>query len=624
MSLSPNGKYIVARMRYDDRVAAIFVERETGKIIGGLKPTLGSEIHRIIWVNNEQVTYQIAERVSYLDAPIPTGEIFTASYTGQGAKLLAGYRAGDLTTGTFIKGRQYDKSTFRMLHSLPDDSNRILVVEYPWTLEGNTWYDTRKRFPIVSRLDVRSGKKTRSETLPFRDPQLLVDANGVLTFAIWEDEAGDEQVSFRESAESDWEVLKGDGISIGSGFVALKIDNLGEKAYFMGAFGEAGYRTIFELDIQSKVLAPMFTDLDADISDWEFDPDTGRVVAGVSFKKKARYHFANTDSSFLKAYKRLSRAFKGQNISVVSRTHDNSHYLIRVTSDVNPGEYYAFNRTNNKADFVWANSSWIDPREMLPMLSEAIEVSDGVEVPVRLTLPEQSENAPVVLVVHGGPHGVSDHWGFDPEVQLLANRGYAVIQVNFRGSDGFGANFARAGYGEWGGKIIDDIYQASGEIINKYKLNRKSVCSYGASFGGYASLMLAARYPDFLKCAVGYVGIYDLNLMYTSGDIPIRWGGVSYLEMVLGRDAKQLAEYSPINYAKDIKAQVMLIHGAKDNRAPLEHAEAMKEALENVGNKPEWLIYGRSGHGVRNLDDRRELYTEMLNFFQKNLVVSES
>lgn len=623
MHLSPSGKYIAARMRHDNRIIAVFIERETGDIIGGLRPGVGDEIHSLVWVDDERVAYQLAERPHYLDDAVPTGEIYTASYKGDGVKALVGYRVGDDTTSTRIKGREFDHATFELLSALPEDQNRILVVEYPWTKEGNYWYDTRQRLPILSQMDVRSGKKYQSETLPFRDPQLLVDASGVVKFAIWDNEAGERRMSYRESAKHEWQEMPIDELRISKesnrSHINSRINNKGDTVYLSGEFGEHGYRTIYEMDLASRSFRPMFTDLDADIVDWQYDPETGDVVAGVSYRDKARYHFADSDSVFLKSYRGLTRAFKGQNVSVVSRTKDNSHILVQVSSDVNPGEYYYYNRQTNKADFVWANWSWIDPQDLQPMITDTTVSADGMEIPIRLTLPAQPTGAPTVVLLHGGPHGVMDTWIFDPEVQLLANRGYAVLQVNFRGSGGFGAAFERAGYREWGGKMIDDIFHATRSVMTKYQLDSKKVCAFGASFGGYASLMLAAKYPESIRCAVGYVGIYDLNLMYESGDIPLRWGGVNYLETVLGTDADLLSEFSPIAHAKKIKANVMLIHGEKDQRAPVEHAEAMKKALERSGSKPSWHIYDRSGHGVVGIDDRRELYTKVLAFFNANL-----
>lgn len=619
MSLSPSGKYIVARVRVNDRVVAVFLERGNGKLIGALKPTKGSEIHKVSWLSDEKVTFQYAEKAHHLDRPIPTGEIYVADFDGSNPKLLAGYRAGDAISDSRIKGREDDPSTFELLDVLMDDEHRILVVEHPWSIKGLYWYDLRQRLPIVSELDIRTGKKRKSETLPFKDPQLLTTQAGELRFAVWEDEQGAQRVAYRNAGESDWfnlsEPLQQ---QLPKRLYPIRFNNAGTKVYLMGPYGEQGYRTIYELNLKTAEIFPLFTDIDADIGNWEIDPITGEIIVGVTFRERAKYHYVEGQSPALTSHKRLAKAFAGQNISITSWTRDNSHLLIRVNSDINPGEYYYYEPATNKADFLSANLSWIDPRDMRPMEVDEVIARDGLKIPVRITLPEQAKGAPLILLIHGGPHGIRDNWEFSEEAQLLANRGFAVLQVNYRGSGGFGERFATAGYRQWGNNIINDLYDSTSWAVQHYGFNPEKICAFGGSFGAYASMMLAAKYPELLQCAVGYVGIYDLNLMFTEGDIPMRWGGINYLNRVLGRDGNLLAAFSPVNHAEKIKAKVLLIHGEKDRRAPIEHAEAMRDSLKRAGNTPDWLVYDRSGHGVVGLDDRRELYSNLLSFLAKH------
>jgi dipeptidyl aminopeptidase/acylaminoacyl peptidase len=193
----------------------------------------------------------------------------------------------------------------------------------------------------------------------------------------------------------------------------------------------------------------------------------------------------------------------------------------------------------------------------------------------------------MVVMPHGGPHGIRDVWEFDPEVQLLANRGYAVLQVNFRGSGGYGMDFGRAGYGEWGAKMQDDLTDATRWAIEQKIAPADRVCIYGASYGGFAALMGAAREPDLYRCAIGYAGVYDLELMRQAGDIPDSRGGRVYLDLVLGTDAAKLRAQSPVNNAQNIKTPVLLIHGKVDGRADYEHAKRMRAALEKNQKKVE-------------------------------------
>src|SRR5690606_14795573 len=165
---------------------------------------------------------------------------------------------------------------------------------------------------------------------------------------------------------------------------------------------------------------------------------------------------------------------------------------------------------------------------------------------------------PLVVYVHGGPHGVRDRWGFDPELQLLAKAGYSVLQVNYRGSGGYGLSHLEAGYLQWGDAVQRDIIAGTEWAIASGKAEKGNICIMGASFGGYSALQSATLAPDLYKCAVGVAGIYDLSLMHTEGDIPLRDFGISFLNEVIGADPEILAQYSPVNHVDKLKAAVLI------------------------------------------------------------------
>jgi dipeptidyl aminopeptidase/acylaminoacyl peptidase len=230
-----------------------------------------------------------------------------------------------------------------------------------------------------------------------------------------------------------------------------------------------------------------------------------------------------------------------------------------------------------------------------------------------------NKKAPMVVMIHGGPHYVRGYWTFDGEVQLLASRGYAVLQINYRGSGGYGDKFQQAGYLQWGGKMIQDIIDGTQYVINSYPIDENRMCLYGASYGGYAALMAAVRAPDTYNCTIGYVGIYDLNYAYTESDTMQAMGGEAYLNRVIGTNKEQLNEFSPVNHADKIKANVMLIHGEKDSRVPVINAETMLKKFESAGKKVPYLNFSNSGHGVYDEEGRNILYNGVLEFLDKNI-----
>jgi dipeptidyl aminopeptidase/acylaminoacyl peptidase len=225
----------------------------------------------------------------------------------------------------------------------------------------------------------------------------------------------------------------------------------------------------------------------------------------------------------------------------------------------------------------------------------------------------------MVVMPHGGPHGYYDSWLFDVDAQFLASRGYAVLQVNFRGSEGRGVSFKEAGFREWGGKIQDDLIDGVKWAIEQGEVDGKRVCAYGASFGGYAALMLAAREPSMFRCAVGYAGVYDLNLLLTADDAITEKRTLNIIKRYVGDDKAELDRFSPAKLASRITAPVLLVHGGKDKQAPVEHAEAMRAALTAAGRPPEWLLAPNESHGFYDTKNRTEFYQRLEAFLAKNL-----
>lgn len=622
MQLSPDGRRIAARVRNDGKVSLIVLDTASMKPVGGIRPNNNDSIHTVQWITNERLVFELAEKFHYLDRPIETGELFAVNYDGSRHSILYGFRAGDEKLGSRISNREDNYASQQVISRLEDDDDYILIAEYPWSKRANTFYDDRKKNPVISKLDVRNGRKRQVEVIPFPGAQVFANAKGQVNFVRWQDENGKTQSAFRQSAEAPWQPLDELNEKL-SGLAPVSLSKDGSTLVLGGRIGDNLVYTLFNMDLTNGDVSPVFGAHASDVEDWIADSTTGLPVVAITYPGRSEYLYTDAKSSTLHTHKMLVGAFEGQTVNISSMTQDGKTLLVHVSSDVNPGEYYLFDRETLNAQFLWANSSWIDPRHMNPKRPFVMQTKDNVELHGYITLPKASSNAkpPLVVMIHGGPHqpGTQDGWYFDPEVQLLANRGFAVLQVNFRGSDGYGQRFVEMGYRQWGGKMIDDIVEATQWAVSEGLVDGNRICAYGASFGGYAALMAAIRAPDLYKCTVGYVGIYDLNFMYTESDIPNNWGGQAYLQRVLGDDQQQLMEFSPINHVDKIRAKVMLIHGAKDKRVPEINAEVLKEKLEAVNNPPVYLKYRQSGHGVWNEESRMDLYNGLQEFLSTHL-----
>jgi dipeptidyl aminopeptidase/acylaminoacyl peptidase len=259
---------------------------------------------------------------------------------------------------------------------------------------------------------------------------------------------------------------------------------------------------------------------------------------------------------------------------------------------------------------------------MAAMEPVAFKARDGLALHGYLTRPpgkDDAKNLPMVVYVHGGPYFVRDAWEYDRDVQFLASRGYAVLQVNFRGSGGYGHAFQQKGYREWGGAMQDDVTDATRWAIAQGIADPKRVCIYGASYGGYAALEGAEKEPSLYRCAIGYVGVYDLRLMYTRGDTPQFTSGENYLKQVLGEDEGVLWERSPVAHPERLKARIMLIAGGEDARVPPVQADAMRSALAKAHVDYEWLYQRTEGHGFYDEKHVEDLLTRVGAFLDASL-----
>jgi dipeptidyl aminopeptidase/acylaminoacyl peptidase len=319
-------------------------------------------------------------------------------------------------------------------------------------------------------------------------------------------------------------------------------------------------------------------------------------------------------------HKLLSTQFAGSFVDFDEYSRDGKTILLNVRSDRRPTEYYLFYRDTMRADLLFSVNDKIVADEMGERRPIAFKARDGLDLYGYLTLPKTAAGTkpPLIVLPHDGP-GQSDSWFFDTDAQFLASRGYAVLQINFRGSAGRGVNFTEAGYRQWGTKIQDDLVDGLKWTIAQGQVDGARVCTFGTGFGAYSALMLAAREPALIKCAVGKGGFYDLNLLYKA----VERSQEKTLELLygkqIGRDKDELNRYSPITQAERIKAPVLLIHGEKDTVAAIGHATAMRKVLLWEQREPEWLVAPDEGHEFETPANITRFYQKLEEFLGKHI-----
>ena len=325
------------------------------------------------------------------------------------------------------------------------------------------------------------------------------------------------------------------------------------------------------------------------------------------------------------SFNKLQNQLQGYNISTTASNKDEDIKIIYAGNDKTRGTYYLYDVKADKLTKIADLAPWIKAEEMASMIPVSYPSRDSLTIEAYLTLPagytlENARNLPVIINPHGGPWA-RDSWGYNPEVQFLANRGYAVLQMNFRGSTGYGRKFKELSYKQWGQTMQNDITDGVEWLIAKGIADPAKIAIYGGSYGGYATLAGVTYTPDLYACAVDYVGVS--NLFTFLNTIPPYWKPLLDMmyEMVGDpvQDSLMLATYSPALNADKIKSPLFVVQGANDPRVNKAESDQMVEALKARGVDVEYMVKDNEGHGFHNEENRFELYKAMEQFFDKHL-----
>jgi dipeptidyl aminopeptidase/acylaminoacyl peptidase len=616
MKISPDGEFIALRTGKYGRSALLFVDLKNKKIVSGVRAPENGEIDDYFWTSPTRLIYMLAVRTPDVMQPARTGEIFAINRDGSSTRQVYAFR--EERTDTRLATRKASFASAELLSTLKRDADHILIAETPWQNFGLGWRYNPDAKPLISRLDVYSGKKQQLDMAPLTRAELLLDNDDNVRFALGLNDRQRAAVSWKPEAKGAWSSFELEGFRDES-VVPQRFSSDNRSVYLTGVRDGERFSALYRLDLQTRHLEKVHAFEEGGVAGVITDFADREIIGVRGYGDRAAEYWLLKDDPDALTHQALQRAFPQQRVTLTSSSDDGRWVIVFVDSDVNPGEYYLFDTASKHAEFLRAARNWIEPKQMRPKEPFALEARDGLDLHGYVTRPAGDGPHPMVVLPHGGPHGVYDTWEFEPEVQLLASRGYAVLQVNFRGSGGYGMDFQRAGYREWGGRMQDDITDATHWAIEQKIAAADRVCIYGVSYGGFAALMSAAREPDLYRCAIGYAGVYDLELMYQSGDVADSRSGLAYLERVLGNDVARLRAQSPTYNAQNIKVPVLLIHGKADWRAGYEQAEHMKAALQKNQKKFEWLVLGREGHGIYDEESRREVYERILQFLAANL-----
>ncbi len=393
----------------------------------------------------------------------------------------------------------------------------------------------------------------------------------------------------------------------------------GTYLYFSSA-RDADAERLVKLDLKTGQETLIDADPDYDLSEVLIS-DRNNQLLGVAYNKD-RLTYKPFDKQFARDLEILSKVHEGE-ILFRSRTEDEQKWIIAYNSPTDPGATYLYDRATGLAHFLYRPRPWLPREGLADMQPISFQSRDGLTIHGYLTLPKgvMAKDLPTVLVVHGGPWA-RDEWGYDPEGQFLANRGFAVLQINYRGSTGYGKQFLNAGNREWGGKMLDDLIDGVDWIVGQGIADKKRIGIYGGSYGGYATLSALAFRPGTFACGVDYVGMS--NLLTFMNTIPPYWE--TFRDLMYKRvgnpeaDRELLRSRSPLFSADKIEAPLFVAQGYNDPRVNHAEAEQIVHALRANGKPVEYLVKMDEGHGFENPENRLDFYEKMAAFLEKHLL----
>jgi dipeptidyl aminopeptidase/acylaminoacyl peptidase len=590
VTISPDGALLAVVHREDGATSVTIVRRADMNVVAQIGVGARGEIGSVSWLGSDHLVIAANRDSPRYHQPINDPIIYLVDIHSKHPATF---------TSNF----------FNVVHG---DDTHFLVEQCRDFIDGEC-RNSIWRQDINHLLD--SGEKLGEA--PIGGASLMIDHTGSLRFAWSWTKRARSQLYVRGddgkwSSINDSDVSHVDVIPLG-----ISADN---KTAFLDRERTDGPDVIESYDLGSGKRTVLLSDNVSDPLSTIFSMD-GKEPIGAWFGPgvpQARYWNPGSDDA--KWHSALVKAFPGTVVSVASSTNDGSTIIVFAYSDRDDGSWYLLDRKTSKAMLLFHARPWLDPAGLYAMEPFEFKARDGLPLYGFVTHAKGVNGpGPTVVVVHGGPFYVADDWTFDQETQLLAAQGYNVVHVNFRGSSNFGLPFRQRGYRQWGLAMQDDVTDATKWAIVQGIADPKRICIYGASYGGYAALMGAAREPGLYRCAIGLSGPYDLSKLYSWGDTHRSDYGVYYLNVVLGMDKATLIANSPISRAPAITAPVFLAHGVQDPRVPIQYANAMQSALKSAGHTPEFVSYPWEAHSLLDPTNEQDFYARLLSFLANNL-----
>ncbi len=582
--LSPNGEYLAFLQPWKNRLN-VYVQKISEDKVVRVTDATERDIAGYFWANNSRLAF----------------------VKDKGGDENYKLYAVDVDASNLKELTPFEKVRVQIIDDLEDNEDEMII--------GLNKRD--KRIFDAYRININTGEMDMIAQNPGNISGWVTDNEGKLRIATTTDGVNT-SVLYRENESDDFKLI------ITTSFketLAPLYFTFDDKFIYAASNLGRDKTAIVKYDIANgKELEVIFEHPEVDVYNL-LRSKKRKVITGVAFyTDKRHYHFFDDTRKELQEI--LDEKLPGYEVVVSNMSKDEKKILERTYSDKSRGAYYFYNRDTKEFKKLVDISPWLNEKDMVDMKPIEYQSRDALAIHGYLTVPKGLEvkNLPVVVNPHGGPWA-RDRWGFNPEVQFLANRGYAVLQMNFRGSTGYGRNFWEISFKQWGRTMQDDVTDGVKWLISQGIADSTRVGIYGGSYGGYATLAGLAFTPDLYACGVDYVGVS--NLLTFMKTIPPYWELYlkMFYEMVgdLETETEMLKAASPVFHVDKMKAPLFIAQGANDPRVNKDESDQMVAALKKRGIDVPYMVKDNEGHGFHNEENRFDFYREMEKFLAKYL-----
>lgn len=596
LAFSPDGTKILCLVPYERRQNLMVID-----LVKGQKNLLSSfkdkDVLGPIWANNERIVFFVDEggKEEY--------SVYAVNADGKNPNIL-------------IPGR-----SMNILGRLKGDDKHLLVRA---AVTHNDWWD-------VAKFNVQSGKlSTPIARAPGNVESYVLDRDQVVRFAVVRDIVSrTNQVLYREANRAEWKELARTPFDAPR-WRPIAFDGDNKTVYVSSDIArktQAVYR--YRTDDPERTMELVVAD---DIYDAGDPTDNEAEVIWDAYKKKVvgisyqadRRRFHWLDEELAGIHRRMEQVLPDTVHRPIQFSEDGSKIIFSSYSDRDPGVYYLYDRKRQKVEEIAVVRPQVDPEQMARMQPVSYSARDGLVLHGYLTLPpgREAKNLPVIINPHGGPYGPRDTWGYRSEVQFYANRGFAVLQVNYRGSGGFGQEFGAAGWKKWGLEMQDDLSDGVRWLIDRGIADPKRVVIAGASYGGYATMAGLVYTPELYCAGINYVGVVDIMNLVPKAVATDRmwWFNTRIADLTNAEDRQRLHDTSPVNFADRIRVPLLMAYGRNDPRVRIDQAYDIARALKRADIAHELIIEDDEGHGFRQEENRIAWYKRIDAFLKEHVL----